>query len=167
MPSYTQDDQIKSHVELVVHKDKLRKAKPKSRLAIVDIVSAMPVDDKPVVLVSDKLVVVKPQIDEKKDIPVCVDTGVRIDDSCADPVLVHMVPRVYGRHRYVGAPVRHFVGAAVRMHTRKDGRVCQLCGLGITYLLSGRAKQVHVQQRNVPTRVEKKKVEMPKYKFIW
>jgi hypothetical protein len=36
----------------------------------------MTVDDKPVVLVSDKPVEVKPLIDEKKDIPVCVDTGV-------------------------------------------------------------------------------------------
>jgi hypothetical protein len=110
-----QDDQIKSDVELVVHKEKLRKAKPKSRLATlqpeehdaqsvsVAIVSAMPVDDKPVVLVSDKPVEVKPLIDEKKDIPVCVDTGVQTDDSCADPVPVHMVPRVCDRRRYVSA----------------------------------------------------------------
>jgi hypothetical protein len=28
-------------------------------------------------------------------------------------------------------------------------------------------KQVHVQQGKVPTRVEKNKVEAPKYKFIW
>ena len=60
-----QDDQIKSDVELVVHKEKLHKAKPKSELATmqhdehdaqsdsVDIASAMPVDDKPV-LVSDE-----------------------------------------------------------------------------------------------------------------
>jgi hypothetical protein len=33
--------------------------------------------------------------------------------------------------------------------------------------LQGRAKQVHVQQRKVPARIEKKKVEAPKYKFIW
>jgi hypothetical protein len=33
--------------------------------------------------------------------------------------------------------------------------------------LPGRANQVHVQQRKVPARVEKKKVEAPKYKFIW
>jgi hypothetical protein len=32
---------------------------------------------------------------------------------------------------------------------------------------AGRAKQVHVQQRKVLGRVEKKKVEVPKYKFIW
>jgi hypothetical protein len=83
-----QDDQTKSDVELVVHKEKLRNAKPISGLATlqpeeqdawsvsVAIVSAMTVDDKPVVLVSDKPVEVKPLIDEKKDIPVCVDTGV-------------------------------------------------------------------------------------------
>jgi hypothetical protein len=52
-----QNDQIKSDVELVVHKEKLRKAKPKSGLATlqpeehdvhsvsVAIVSAIPVDD--------------------------------------------------------------------------------------------------------------------------
>jgi hypothetical protein len=87
-----QDDQIKSDVELVVHKEKLCKAKPTSGLATpqleehdawsisVDIVSAMPVDDKPVVLVSDNTVEIKPLVDEKKDIAacptVCVDTGV-------------------------------------------------------------------------------------------
>jgi hypothetical protein len=57
----------------------------------------MPIDDKPVVIVSDKRVEVKPPIDEKKDIPICVDTGVQTDDSCADPVSLHMVPRVYDR----------------------------------------------------------------------
>jgi hypothetical protein len=36
----------------------------------------MPVDDKPVVLVSNKPVEVKPLIDEKKDILVCVHIGV-------------------------------------------------------------------------------------------
>jgi hypothetical protein len=61
-----QDDQIKSDVELVVYKEKLRKAKPKSGLATPQreehdaksvggyIVSAKPIDDKPVILVSDK-----------------------------------------------------------------------------------------------------------------
>jgi hypothetical protein len=114
---HMQDDQIKSDVELVVYKDKLRKAKQKSGLATlqheehdawsisVAIVLAIPVDDKPVVLVSDKPVEVKPLIDEKKDIPVCVDTGVQTDDSCADPVPVHMVSRVYDRRHYVSAPV--------------------------------------------------------------
>jgi hypothetical protein len=33
--------------------------------------------------------------------------------------------------------------------------------------LQGHAKQVHVQQHKVPARIEKKKVEAPKYKFIW
>jgi hypothetical protein len=78
-----QDDQIKSAVELVVHKEKLRKAKPKSGLTTPqheehdaksvsgDTVSAKPVDDKPVVLVSDKTVEVKPLIDEGKDMLAC------------------------------------------------------------------------------------------------
>jgi hypothetical protein len=67
---------------------------------------------------------------------------------------------------FVRTPERHFVGAAVRMHKGKDGHVRQLCGPDITHLLSGRGKQVHVQQRKVSARVEKKKVEAPKYKFI-
>jgi hypothetical protein len=53
------------------------------------------------------------------------------------------------------------------MHKGKDGHIRQLCGPDITHLLSGRAKQVHVQQRKVLARVEKKKVEAPKYKLIW
>jgi hypothetical protein len=53
------------------------------------------------------------------------------------------------------------------MHKGKDGHVRHLCGLGITHLLLDRAKRVHVQQRKVPARFEKKKVEAPKYKFIW
>jgi hypothetical protein len=109
------DDQIKSDVVLVVHKEKLHKAKPQLGLAKVqheehdaksvsgDIVSAKPVDDKPVVLVSDKPVEVKPLIDEGKDtsacvpcvpLPVRVDMGVQIDDGDADLVPVHMVSRV-------------------------------------------------------------------------
>jgi hypothetical protein len=85
----------------------------------------MPVDDKPVVLVSDKLVEVKPLIDEKKDVLVFVYTRVQTDDSCADPVPVHMVPLVYDRRCYVSTPVRRFVGAEVRMHTTKmDVFVC-------------------------------------------
>jgi hypothetical protein len=69
----------------------------------VAIVLAMHVDDNLVVPVSDKPVELKPLIDKKKDIPVCVDTGVQTDDSCADPVPVHMVPRVCDRRRYVSA----------------------------------------------------------------
>jgi hypothetical protein len=139
-----------------------------------DIVSAKPVDDKPVVLVSEKPVEVKPLIDEGKDmsacdpcvpLPVRVDMGVHTDDGGADLVPVHMVPRVVS-HSFVRTPRRHFVGAAVRVHIGKDGHVRQLCGPGIT-TLQGRAKQVHVQQRNVPARRAKKKVEAPKYKFIW
>jgi hypothetical protein len=76
-----------------------------------------------------------------------------------------MVPRVVS-HSFVRIPGKHFIGAAVRVHTGKDERVRQLCGLGIT-TLQGRAKKVHVQQRKVPARIEKKKVEAPQYKFIW
>jgi hypothetical protein len=180
------DDQIKFDVVLVVHKEKLYKAKTQPGLAKVqheehdansingDIVSAKPVDDKPVVLVSDKPVEVKPHIDERTDmsacipcvpLPVRVDMGVQTDDGGADCVLVHTVPRVVS-HSFVRTPRRRFVGAAVHVYIGKDGRVCQLCGLGIT-TLQGRAKQVHVQQRKVPARIEKKKVEAPKYNFIW
>jgi hypothetical protein len=79
---------------------------------------------------------------------------------------VHMVPRVVS-HSFVRTPRKRFVGAAVRVHKGKDGRVRQLCGPGIT-TLQGRAQKVHVQQHKAPSRVEKKKkVEAPKYKFIW
>jgi hypothetical protein len=73
------DDQIKSDVVLVVRKEKLHKAKPQPMLTKVqheehdaksiggDNVSAKPVDDKPIVLVSDKPVEVKPLIYEGKD----------------------------------------------------------------------------------------------------
>jgi hypothetical protein len=180
------DDQIKSDVVLLVRKDKLHKAKPQLGLAKVqheehdaksvihDIISAKPVDDKPVFLVSDKSAEVKPHIDEGKDMPACVpcvtlpvhvDMGVQTDDGGADRVPVHMVPWVVS-HSFARTPRRCFVGVAVRVHTGKDGRVRQLCGPGIT-TLQGRAKQVHVQQHKVPARIEKKKVEAPKYKFIW
>jgi hypothetical protein len=180
------DDQIKSDVVLVVRKEKLHKAKPQQGLAKVqleehdaksvsgDIVSAKPVDDKPVVLVSDKPVEVKPHIDEGKDMSayvpcvpllVRVDMGVQTDDGGADRVPMHMVPRVVS-HSFARTPRRRFVGAAVHVHIGKDGRVRQLCGPGIT-TLQGHAKQVHVQQRKVLARIEKKKVEAPKYKFIW
>jgi hypothetical protein len=180
------DDQIKSDVVLVVRKEKLHKSKPQPGLAKVqheehdaksvvrDIVSAKPVDDKPVVLISDKPVEVKPHIDEGKDmsacvlcvpLPVRVDMGVQTDDGGVDRVPVHMVPRVVS-HSFARTLRKRFVGAAVRVHTGKDGRVRQLCGPGIT-TLPGHAKQVHVQQRKVPARIEKKKVEAPKYRFIW
>jgi hypothetical protein len=180
------DDQIKSDVVLVVRKEKLHKAMPQQGLAKVqleehdaksasgDIVSAKPVDDKPVVLVSDKPVEVKPHIDEGKDMSACVlcvpllvhvDMGVQTDDGGADRVPIHMVPRVVS-DSFARTPRRRFVGPAVRVHIGKDGRVCQLCGPGIT-TLQGRAKQVHVQQRKVPARIENKKVEAPRYKFIW
>jgi hypothetical protein len=148
------DDQIKFDVMLVVHKEKLHKSKPQPGLAKVqheehdansvsgDIVSTKPIDDKPVVLVSDKPVEVKPHIDDGKDmsacvpcvpLPVRVDMGVQTDDGGADRVPVHTVPRVVS-HSFVRTPQRRFVGAAVRVHTGKDGRVRQLCGPGITTL---------------------------------
>jgi hypothetical protein len=171
---------------LVVHKEKLHKAKPQPGLAKVQqeehdvksvsgvIVSAKPVDDKPVVLVSDKPVEVKPHIDEGKDmsacvpcvpLPVHVGMGVQTEDGGVDRVPVHMVPRVVSQS-FVRTPRKRFVGTAVRVHKGKDGRVHQLCGPGIT-TLQGRAKQVHIQQRKVPARIEKKKVEAPMYKLIW
>jgi hypothetical protein len=139
------DDQIKSDVVLVVRKEKLHKAQPQPGLAKVqlekhdakiisgDIVSAKPIDDKPVVLVSDKPVEVKPHIDDGKDmsacvlcvpLPVRVDMGVQTDDGGADRVSVHMVPRVVS-HSFVRTPPKCFVGAAVRVHKGKDGRVRQ------------------------------------------
>jgi hypothetical protein len=169
-----QDDQIKSDVELVVHKEKLHKAKPKSGLAMlqlqkhdarsisVAIVSAM------LVLISQLYLLVASRLKSSLFLMkgkifaacsiVCVDKGVQTDAPCVDRVLVQMPQWVEDRS-FVRTCVRHFVGAAVRMHKGKDGHVRQLCGLGITHLLSGRAKQVHVQQRKVPARVEKKKVE--------
>jgi hypothetical protein len=131
-----------------------------------------PLINKPVVLVSDNPVEVKPLVDEGKDISACVplpvhvDMGVQTDDGDADRVPVHMVPWVVS-HNFVRTPMRHFVGAAVRMYKGKDGHVHQLCGLGITHILLVHAQQVHVQQRKVPARVEKKKVEALKYKLIW
>jgi hypothetical protein len=108
------DDQIKSDVVLVVCKEKLHKAKSQGLAKVQheehdaksvggDIVSAKPVDDKPIVLVSDKPVEVNPHIDEGKDmlacvpcvpLPVRVDMGVQTDYVGADHVPVHMVPRV-------------------------------------------------------------------------
>jgi hypothetical protein len=181
-----QDDQIKSDVELVVHKEKLRKAKPKSGLAMLQpeehdaksvsggIVSAKPVDYKLVVLVSDKPVEVKAHIDEGKDmsacvpcvsLPVRVDMGVQTDDGGVDHVPVHMVSRVVS-HSSDRTPRKHFVGAALCVHKGKDGRVRQLCGPCITTFPSC-AQKVHVEQQRAPSRVEKKKMVAPRYMFIW
>jgi hypothetical protein len=77
------------------------------------------------------------------------------------------IPQWVEDRSFVRTSVRHFVGAAVRMYKGKDGHVHQLCGPDITDLLPGRTKHIRVQQRKVPARVEKKKVEAPKYKFIW
>jgi hypothetical protein len=90
----------------------------------IEIVSAMPVDDKPVVLVGDKPVEVKPLLDERKNIAACsivsVDKGVQTDAPYADRVSVQMPQRMED-YRFVRKHVRHFVGAAVRMHKGKDG----------------------------------------------
>jgi hypothetical protein len=137
------DDQIKSDVVLVVRKEKLHKAKSQPGLAKVqhkehdaksisgDFVSAKPVDDQPFVLISDKPVEVKPLVAEGKDMSACipwvpflfrVDMGVQIDDGGVDRVPVHMVPWLVS-HSFIRTPRKHFVGAAVRVHKRKDGRV--------------------------------------------
>jgi hypothetical protein len=91
--------------------------------------------------------------------------GVQTNDSGADHVSVHMVSWVVS-HSFVRAPCRCFLGAAVRVHIGKDGRVRQLCGPGIT-TLQGRVKKVHVQLQRAPSRVEKKKVVTPKCKLMW
>jgi hypothetical protein len=101
------DDQIKFDVVLVVRKEKLHKAKPQLRIAklqheehdarsvSIEPLSAMPVDNKPFVLVGDKPAEVKPLIDEMKDIAassiVCVDKGVQTDATCVDRFSVQMV----------------------------------------------------------------------------
>jgi hypothetical protein len=86
----------------------------------------MHVDDKPVVLVGDKLVEVKPLLDERKNIAtcsiVCVDKGVQTDAPCVDHVSVQIPQQVEDRS-FVRTPMRHFVGAAMRMHQGKDGHV--------------------------------------------
>jgi hypothetical protein len=57
----------------------------------------MPIDDKPIVLVGDKPVEVKPLIDKTKDIiacgtlPVCVDKCVQTDASCDECVSYSLV----------------------------------------------------------------------------
>jgi hypothetical protein len=55
-------------------------------------------------------------------LPVRVDMGVQTDDSGADCIPVHMVPRVVS-HSFTRIPQKCFVGAAIRVHKGKDGRV--------------------------------------------
>ena len=149
-------DHIKSDVVLLVRKEKSQKAQSQPKLV------KMQHEEHDAHIT-----------DERKDVaacitlPVCVDIGVQTDTSCADLVSVHRAPRVDGRCRYMRTPVRHFTGAAVRMHTGRDGHVRQLCGPGITHLLLGRAKQVHVQQHKVPARVHKTKVMAPISRRVW
>src|SRR3954463_2687880 len=112
------DDLIQSNVVLVVRKEKFHKAKPQPSLAKLqpeehdsksvstETDSAMPVDDKPVVLVSDKPVEVKPLIGGKKEIAACdtpsvyVDKGVQTDDSGVVRDSVHMATR-FDDHNFV------------------------------------------------------------------
>jgi hypothetical protein len=54
-----------------------------------------------------------------------VDMGVQTDDGGPDCVPLHMVPWVVSRG-FVRTPRKHFVGAAVRVHKGKDGRVHQV-----------------------------------------
>jgi hypothetical protein len=68
---------------------------------------------------------------------------------------------------FVRTHVKLFVGATIHMHKIKDGRVRQLYGLGITPILQDRIKNVHLQQQRAPSRVEKKKVVVPKSKLMW
>jgi hypothetical protein len=84
----------------------LHKAKPQQGLAKVHheehdarsisgaIISGMPIDDKPAVLVSDKPAEVKPLINERKNIAacyiVCIDKDVQTYAPCADRVSVQI-----------------------------------------------------------------------------
>ncbi|KAK1678556.1 hypothetical protein QYE76_039404 [Lolium multiflorum] len=92
------DDHIKSDVELVVRKEKLHKPKVQREVhdvSSIDVgdVSAMHVDDKPV-LVGDKpdeaTLVVDVDVAACATVPVCVDASMRTDDVCADGVSVYM-----------------------------------------------------------------------------
>ena len=132
------DDHIKSDVVLVVRKEKVHKAKPQQRIVELpkeehdgrsvstDIVSSVPVDDKPVVPIGDKSVDVKPLSDEmmmiaaSPTLPICVDQGIQTDDSGVARVSVHMEERVVDR-MFVDPVGGRFVGAAMHMHRGKDG----------------------------------------------
>ncbi|KAK1681177.1 hypothetical protein QYE76_042025 [Lolium multiflorum] len=176
------DDHIKSDVELVVRKEKLHK--PKVQQEVHDVpsidvgdVSAMPVDDKPV-LVGDKpdeaTLVVDVDVAACATVPVCVDASIQTDDVCADDISVHVaqmrVGGVGGERVSGDSGQRHYrarstavqFSATPRMHRGKDGRVRHLCGPGITHLVQG-----HVQRHKGPSKPRKKKELAPKYKLIW
>lgn len=180
------DDHIKSDVELVVRKEKLHKPRVQHEVhdvPSVDVgdVSAMPVDDKPV-LVGDKLDETNPIVDEDvaagATVLVCVDASIQTDDVCADGVSVHMaqmhVGGVGGERVSGDSGQRHYrarstavqFSATPRMHRGNDGRVRQLCGPGITRLQGG-TKKVYIQQHRVPSRPHKKKVLAQKSKSMW
>ncbi|KAK1648726.1 hypothetical protein QYE76_066531 [Lolium multiflorum] len=172
------DDHIKSDVELVVRKEKLHKPKVQQEVHVVpsiDVgdVSAMPVDDKPV-LVGDKpdeaTLLVDEDVAACATVPVCVDASIQTDDVCADDVSVHVAQmrvggvggeRVSGdsgqRHYRARSTAVQFT-ATPRMHRGKDGRVRHQCGPGITHLVQG-----HVQRHKGPSKPHKKKELAPKY----
>ncbi|KAK1644469.1 hypothetical protein QYE76_062274 [Lolium multiflorum] len=131
-----------SDVELVVHKEKLHKPKVQHKVHDVPSVdvgdlSAMPVDDKPV-LVGDKPDEANPIVDDDvaacATVPVCVDASIQTDDVCADSVSVHMaqmrVGGVGGERVNGDSGQRHYrargtavkFSATPRMHRGKDGR---------------------------------------------
>jgi ribosomal protein L23 len=136
------DDHIKSDVELVVRK-KLHK--PKVQQEVHDVlsidvgdVSAMPVDDKPI-LVGDKTdeatLVVDVDVAACATVPVCVEASMQTNDICADDVSVHMAQmrvggvggeRVSGdsgqRHCRARSTVVQF-SATPRIHGGKTGSV--------------------------------------------
>jgi hypothetical protein len=176
------DDHIKSDVELVVRKEKLHK--PKVQQEVHDVpsidvgdVSAMPVDDKPV-LVGDKpdeaTLVVDVDVAACATVPVCVDASIQTDDICADDTSVHVaqmrVGGVGGERVSGDSGQRHYrarstavqFSATPRMHRGKDGRVRHLCGPGITHLVQG-----HVQRHKGPSKPRKKKELAPKSKLMW
>jgi hypothetical protein len=176
------DDHIKSDVELVVRKEKLHKPKVQQEVhdvptIDVGVVSAMPVDDK-TVLVGDKpdeaTLVVDVDVAACATVPVCVDASIQTDDICADDTSVHVaqmrVGGVGGERVSGDSGQRHYrarstavqFSATPRMHRGKDGRVRHLCGPGITHLVQG-----HVQRHKGPSKPRKKKELAPKSKFMW
>ncbi|KAK1698716.1 hypothetical protein QYE76_015413 [Lolium multiflorum] len=115
------DDHIKSDVELVVRKEKLHK--PNVQHEVHDVpsidvgdVSAMPIDDKPV-LVGDKPDEANPIVDDDvaacATVPVCVDASIQTDDVCVDRVSVHMAQMRVG-----GVEGERFSGDSGQRHYR-------------------------------------------------
>ncbi|KAM0841708.1 hypothetical protein ACQ4PT_058840 [Festuca glaucescens] len=126
------DDHIKFDVELVVRKEKLHK--PKVQHEVHDVpsidvgdVSAMPVDDKPV-LVGDKpdeATLVDVDVTACATVPVFVDASIQTDTVCADGVSVHMaqmrVGGVGGESGSIKTSQEEGIGAEVQAHVEKKG----------------------------------------------